>query len=69
MLSTLRKICGIPKDRFHIDLEQTGNTVSSTVLISLKDCLKIGAIQSGMKVMACGFGVGLSHGATLLTMI
>ena len=66
MLSTLRKICGIPKDKFHIDLEHTGNTVSSTVLISLKDCLDQGVIRSGMKVMACGFGVGLSYGGTIL---
>ena len=66
MLSTLRKICGISKDKFHIDLEHTGNTVSSTVLISLKDCLDQGVIHSGMKVMACGFGVGLSYGGTIL---
>jgi 3-oxoacyl-[acyl-carrier-protein] synthase-3 len=66
MLSTLRKICGISKDKFHIDLEHTGNTVSSTILISLKDCLDQSLIQPGMKVMASGFGVGLSYGGTLL---
>ena len=66
MLSTLRKVCGIPKDKFYIDLESTGNTVSSTILIGLKVCLKAGRITPGMKVMACGFGVGLSYGATIL---
>ena len=66
MLSTIRKVCGIPKDKFHIDLEHTGNTVSSTILISLKDCLDQGLILPGMKVMACGFGVGLSYGGTIL---
>ena len=66
MLNTLRKICGVPKDKFHVDLEHSGNTVSSTVLISLKDCLDQGVIRSGMKVMACGFGVGLSYGGTML---
>ena len=66
MLSTLRKVCGIPKDRFHIDLERTGNTVSSTVFIALKDCLDNGTLRPGMKVMACGFGVGLSYGGTIL---
>lgn len=66
MLSTLRKVCGIPKDRFHIDMERTGNTVSSTILIGLKDCLEAGTIRPGMEVMACGFGVGLSYGGTLL---
>ena len=66
MLSTLRKICGLSKDKFHIDLEHTGNTVSSTILISLKDSLEQGLICPGMKVMACGFGVGLSYGGTIL---
>lgn len=66
MLNTLRKICGVSKDKFHVDLEYTGNTVSSTILISLKDCLDQELVQSGMKVMACGFGVGLSYGGTIL---
>ena len=66
MLSTLRKVCGIPKDKFYIDLEHTGNTVSSTVLIGLKECLENGLIAKGMNVTACGFGVGLSYGGTIL---
>ena len=66
MLSTLRKVCGIPKDRFHIDLEHCGNTVSPTILIGLKDSLERETIQPGMTVMVCGFGVGLSYGASLL---
>ena len=66
MLSTIRKVCGIPKDKFYIDLEHTGNTVSSTILIGLKDCLEQGTVRPGMKVMACGFGVGLSYGGTIL---
>ena len=66
MLSTIRKICGIDKDKFFIDIEHTGNTVSPTILIGLKECLGCGTIQPGMKVMACGFGVGLSYAAALL---
>ena len=66
MLSTLRKVCGIPTDRFYVDLEETGNTVSSTILIGLKECLDAGKIIPGMKVMVCGFGVGLSYGAGML---
>lgn len=66
MLNTIRKICGLPKDRFYIDLANVGNTVSSTILIGVKNCLDSGSIQPGMNVMCCGFGVGLSWGATLL---
>ena len=67
MLSTIRKVCGIAKDKFYINLATTGNTVSSTVLIGLKDCLENGTIMAGDKVMITGFGVGLSWGGTLLT--
>ena len=66
MLSTLRKVCGIPADKFYVDLEETGNTVSSTILIGLKDSLEKGTVVPGMKVMVCGFGVGLSYGAAML---
>ena len=66
MLNTLRKVCGIPRDRFYIDLEHTGNTVSPTILIGLKDCIDHNRITAGMNVMICGFGVGLSYGGTIL---
>jgi len=49
-----------------VNLEETGNTVSSTVLIGLKQCLEAGTIHGGMKVMIAGFGVGLSWGGTVL---
>lgn len=66
MLSTIRKVCVLPKDKFYINLATTGNTVSSTVLIGLKDCLDNDAIKAGDKVMITGFGVGLSWGGTVL---
>lgn len=66
MLSTIRKICIIPKDKFYINLKNTGNTVSSTILIGLKDNLDNNVIHSNMKVMISGFGVGLSWGGTIL---
>lgn len=66
MLNTLRKVCGLPKDKFYVNLAKTGNTVSSTVMIGLKDCIDNGTLSSGMKVMIAGFGVGLSWGGTIL---
>lgn len=66
MLNTIRKVCVLPKDKFYVNLSETGNTVSSTVLIGLKDCLDNGTIQVGMKVMITGFGVGLSWGGLIL---
>lgn len=66
MLNTIRKVCVLPKDKFYVNLETTGNTVSSTVMIGLKQCLDEGTIHDGMRVMVAGFGVGLSWGGTVL---
>lgn len=66
MLNTIRKVCVLPKDKFFVNLEETGNTVSSTVMIGIKQCIEAGTINSGMKVMVTGFGVGLSWGGTIL---
>lgn len=66
MLNTIRKVCVLPKDKFYVNLEETGNTVSSTVMIGLKDCIEAGTIHKGMWVMCAGFGVGLSWGGVIL---
>ena len=66
MLTTIRKVCAIPKEKFYLDLTNTGNTVSSTILIGLKDCIENKTITNECKVMITGFGVGLSWGGTIL---
>ena len=66
MLNTIRKVCVLPKDKFYVNLANTGNTVSSTVLIGLKDCIDNQTIKAGSKVMISGFGVGLSWGGAVL---
>ena len=67
MLDTIRKVNGLPRDKFYVNLESTGNTVSSTIPIALKQLDDVGKLQPGMKVMLMGFGVGLSWGATVIT--
>lgn len=66
MLNTIRKVCVLPQEKFYVNLSETGNTVSSTVLIGLKDCLTNGIIHKDMQVMIAGFGVGLSWAGTVL---
>lgn len=66
MLNTIRKVCGIAKDKFYVNIENTGNTTSSTIPVALKACLDAKQFQSGEKVMIAGFGVGLSWAASVL---
>lgn len=67
MLKNLRKKLNIPKDKFYVDVEHVGNTVSSTIPIALKDSIDKGLVKTGDCVLLCGFGVGYSWGATVIT--
>lgn len=69
MLSTIRKVCVLPKDKFYINLSEAGNTVSSTIMIGLKECIDRQLIKPGDRIMISGFGVGLSWGGTILRFI
>ena len=63
MIETLRRKIGIPKDKFSIEMEDCGNTVSSTIPIALKREVDKGNIKTGDRIMLVGFGVGYSWAA------
>jgi 3-oxoacyl-[acyl-carrier-protein] synthase-3 len=66
MLNYLKKKTKIPEDKFILEIENSGNTVSSTIPIALCNILDKNKVNSGSKVLLAGFGVGYSWGATLL---
>lgn len=66
MLEHLRDKLGIPKEKFPIELETSGNTVSASIPIALESAVRSGRLHPGMKVALVGFGVGFSWGATLI---
>lgn len=68
MLNYLRKKTKIPADKFYIDMEKTGNTVSATIPIALKNMIDKGMVEKGDKILLAGFGVGYSWGATIIEM-
>lgn len=67
MLEYLRKKLKIDPAKFYINMLETGNTVSATIPIALKDCFEKKIVKSGDKVLLVGFGVGYSWGATIIT--
>lgn len=69
MLEELRRICKIPKDKFHLAIADCGNTVSSTIPIALKNAISNKHLKSGSKIMLVGFGVGYSWSATVIRWI
>ncbi|WDF62901.1 ketoacyl-ACP synthase III [Flavobacterium sp. KACC 22763] len=64
MLEYLRKKINIPKDKFIIDMENYGNTVSSTIPIVLKNKIKESTYENNF--LLAGFGVGYSWGAVVI---
>jgi 3-oxoacyl-[acyl-carrier-protein] synthase-3 len=56
----------VPSDRFWVAMDDTGNTVSSTIPIALKHALDAGKIHPGHRLMLVGFGVGYSWSAALV---
>lgn len=67
MLNFLRKKMKIPTEKFYINLENMGNTVSATIPIAIKDALSQNLIKPNDRILLAGFGVGLSWGATIIT--
>lgn len=66
MLNFSRMRCGIDIDKFVFDTEDGGNTVSSTIPISLKRMINKQQIQSNTHLLLCGFGVGMSIAGVVL---
>jgi len=66
VLDHLRKKMRIPEEKFSINLESCGNTVSSTIPMAMEASLEKGRLKQGFKVMLVGFGVGYSWGAAMV---
>jgi 3-oxoacyl-[acyl-carrier-protein] synthase-3 len=66
MLESLRRKIKIPKEKFIIDFQDCGNTVSSTIPIVLEAMIKNKAVAPGQTSLLVGFGVGYSWGAVLV---
>lgn len=66
MLEHLRRKLQVPANRFVVDLEFCGNTVSSTIPLALERLVRSGRLQPKMKVLLAGFGVGYSWGGCIL---
>jgi len=64
MLNILRKRLKINREKFYIDLEDGGNTVSCTIPIALKKYSQ--TINKFENILVVGFGVGLSWSGGLI---
>ena len=54
-----------PKKVF-TNYQEIGNTISASIPIALQDAYTSGFLKNGDKIMAVGFGVGMSWGVTII---
>lgn len=64
MLNFLRKKIKIAPDRFYVNMDDIGNTVSNSIPIALADAFANNQLSGN--VLICGFGVGYSWGGSIL---
>lgn len=65
-LEEIMRSLKIPDKKMIIDMEETGNLVSSSIPVLLSRLLNGRALPNGVPVILCGFGVGLSWGTALV---
>ena len=66
LLETLQKKLSIPKEKFIIHIEKTGNTVAATIPIALNSIIKNGKAKKGDTILFAAFGTGLTWGGTVI---
>ena len=67
ILNALRKKLRVAAERVPICMQETGNTVSSTIPLALLEMRAKGLLDTPRRLMLIGFGVGLSWAACVLT--
>jgi 3-oxoacyl-[acyl-carrier-protein] synthase-3 len=62
-LDYVERWLSLPPEKTFRNIATVGNTVSASIPIALRDAELAGRLESGMRVLLVGFGVGLSWGA------
>ena len=67
IISSVGRKCGFPADKTPMDVvEKYGNQSSASIPCAIIDALGNRLESSPLKILACGFGVGLSWGAVAM---
>ncbi|URQ73748.1 ketoacyl-ACP synthase III [SAR86 cluster bacterium] len=66
VLDNIQRKLKIPSEKLPRNASKFGNTTSSTIPILIKDLVNSKKLRRKMRIVCCGFGVGLSYGATIV---
>jgi 3-oxoacyl-[acyl-carrier-protein] synthase-3 len=66
ILDGVAKRCGVPMERFYLNIDRYGNTSSASVPIALDEGIRAGAIKPGHSLLMCALGGGIAWGSAML---
>ncbi|MBP6125158.1 MAG: ketoacyl-ACP synthase III [Leptotrichiaceae bacterium] len=55
-----------PMEKFYVNLQKYGNTSAATIPLALDEANREGKLKKGDKIVAIGFGGGLTYGSMLI---
>jgi 3-oxoacyl-[acyl-carrier-protein] synthase III len=58
--------CGLPMDKFFLNIQKYGNTSSASIPIALDEAVREGRVKDGMWILMCALGGGFSWGSALV---
>ncbi len=66
ILEGVAQRCGVPYERFYINIDRYGNTSSASIPIALDEAVRKGTIRTGQHVLMTALGGGIAWGAALV---
>ena len=66
IIDHVRKKYNAPEEKFYVNLHKYGNTSAASIPIALEEMMSEGLLSGGKKIIAVGFGGGLTWSSALL---
>jgi 3-oxoacyl-[acyl-carrier-protein] synthase-3 len=66
ILQGVAERCGLPLDKFYLNIHKYGNTSSASIPIALDEAVREGKIKQGDLLLMAALGAGLSWGSALV---
>ncbi|MBI4509087.1 MAG: ketoacyl-ACP synthase III [Deltaproteobacteria bacterium] len=66
ILEGVSQRCGLPLEKFYLNIHKYGNTSSASIPIALDEAVREGKIKPGMLLLFCALGAGFSWGSALV---
>ena len=66
VMDNIKRKLDLNDKTFPVNYKSTGNTVSATIPILMKQCIEDKKLLRGMKIVLFGFGVGYSYGGCVI---